>query len=165
MLILDLIELPKNEAVDLICASAFDDTLGFALSPHEKAWKAAWLLNQALKQKELRLEDKVFSICKAVPGKPSGHMRELLKLLENVELSQENEGPIFDIAISCWEDLGAQSSCRMVAFRLMLSVGKKHPELIPEIQSMSDERFLNGLSNGIKNSVLMRLRTLSVKSP
>ncbi len=164
MQILDLIELPKSEAVELICTSDFDDTLGFALSPHEKAWKAAWLLNQVLKQKELRLEDRVIIICNAVPGKSSGHKRELLKLLENVELSEENEGLIFDTAITCWEDLGAQSSCRMVAFRLMLSVGKNHAELIHEIQSFCDARYLKGLSHGIKNSILLRLKALSVKS-
>ena len=157
MQILNLINRPKNEAVELICKSAFDETLEFALSPHEKAWKAAWLLNQALKEKEFFLKDNVFTICKAVLGKPSGHKRELLKLLESVELLEENEGVIFDVAISCWEDLGGQSSCRMVGFRLMIKVAKRHPELISEIKSISDERYLRGLSPGIKNSVVKSL--------
>lgn len=160
MQILDIIENPKNEAVELIIASGFDDTLKFALTSHTRAWKASWLLNQAAIETELFLNDHVFSICKAIPGKPSGHKRELLRLLESVELMEVNEGAIFDIAISCWEDLGAQSSCRMIAFRLMLKVGKKHPDLIPEIKSICDERFLGGLSNGIKNSIIKRLKEL-----
>jgi hypothetical protein len=156
----DLLSTPNDKAVEYICSRDFELWLKLALSSHERGWKAAWLINQAAKSCRLPLQKYDGNICKAIPGKSSNQKRELLKLLEQVELHEENEGIIFDVAISCWEDLKAQSSCRMVGFRLMTKVAKKHPELICEIKSMSDERFLGGLTNGIKNSILKRLNEL-----
>lgn len=156
----DLLKTPDQIAVQRICKSDFEQWLKLALSSHERAWKAAWLLNQAVKVCKLPLEEYAKNICKAIPEKPSNQKRELLKLLEPIELSENNEGLIFDVAVSCWKDLGAQSSSRMVAFRLMLKMAKKYPDLIPEIELLSDDRFVKTLTNGIKKSVFKRLKAL-----
>lgn len=150
---LDLIQDTKLTAVDHICSGRFKEVLDFALSNHEKSWKAAWLINQALKSEELPLQKYVKTICKAIHEKPSNHKRELLKLLEYIQLTEENEGYIFDVAVSCWEELKLQSGTRMVAFRLMAKITKRHPLLVAEIEALTENRFLEGLSPGIKHSV------------
>lgn len=97
---LDLIQQTNSTAVDYICSGGFKEVLEFALSNHEKAWRAAWMINQALKSEELPLQKYVKTICKAIPDKPSNHQRELLKMLEFIQLTEENEGYIFDVAVS-----------------------------------------------------------------
>lgn len=156
----DFISLSKDTAVERICSGAFQQTLKIAISSDEKAWKAAWILNQAAKKCELPFQKYDRKICRAIPGKPSNQKRELLRLLEKIELNEENSGYIFDTAVSCWEDRGAQSSSRMVGFRLIFKIAKRYPELVAEIKSITDEEFLEGLSPGIKRSVLLRLDAL-----
>lgn len=151
---------PKEQAVKEICSEDLDSTVTFITSSNNRAWKATWLLNQAIKTENIRLDNYVKKICHAIKDKPSNHKRELLRILETIQLNENNEGLVFDVSISCWEDLRAQSSCRMVGFRLALKIAKKHRELIQEVRALADDRFLTGLSPGIKHSVLLQLESI-----
>ena len=152
----DLIHSNKEEIISSICADKFEPYFSYACSDKLDAWRAAWYINKASEKCKLPLSSKVEIIVSSISGKPFNHQRELLKMLEQTEHSEEVEGLVFDSAVSCWEDLKAQSSCRMVAFRLMIRIGKNYPELINEIESLLDNRFLKGLSPGIKKSIIKR---------
>lgn len=158
MQVLDIIDLPKEQSLEYLES---DNALCFAFfelatSDHERAWKAGWILNKAVQYNIFEVADHTKQICAAVEGKPSNQKRELLKLLEHCPLSEDVEGYIFDVAVSCWEDLGAQSATRMVAFRLMVKIAKRHELLVSEISVLSSERFLKGLSPGINRSIKKR---------
>lgn len=159
---LDIVDLSKDESLEYLKRDkalrlAFSE---LALSDHERAWKAGWILNKAVQQKMFDVDSHCEQICSAVEGKPSNQKRELLKLLEHCALKEDVEGFIFDVAVTCWEDLGAQSAKRMVAFRLMLKIAKRYEALVPEITALTSERFLKGLSPGIKRSIKKRLSDL-----
>lgn len=53
-----------------------------------------------------------------------------------------------------------QPSVRQVAFRLMVKVVKKHPDLASEIQFLAESHYLESLSEGIKCSVLKMIEEL-----
>ena len=137
-----IIELDKVEAIEEINSGLFQQTLDFALEDHPRSWKAAWLLNQVVSKYSSDIKTNDIRICKSIPEKRSNQQRELLRLLENVEITSNNEGYIFDAALSCWEDLKAQSATRMVGFRLMLKIATKHEELLQEVENLMEERYL-----------------------
>jgi hypothetical protein len=159
----EVIEFPKDEAIQKIADGLFHEVLLFALKDHERSWKAAWLMNQVLVKYELDLSNYTLMVCQSIPSKPSNQQRELLKLLEKVQITDENEGPIFDVATACWEELKLQSGTRMVAFRLMLKIATKHKDLLQEVENLMEERYLKGLSQGVKRAVENRMRGAQAK--
>lgn len=129
-----------------------EDLIRFAIGEDSKAWRAAWLLKHAHSKVDFELDSYVSKICKAIPERPSNQRRELLGLLCKVDLSTENEGYIFDAALSTWENIDGQPSSRIVALKLMLEIISTHPQLINDIQPLLESHYLENLSPGIRNS-------------
>ena len=99
-------------------------------------------------------------IIEAIKGKKDGHQRELLNILEKMDVNKENEGFLFDICITIWEDTHKISSVRIVAFRMIYNLVKKYPELINEIELIAQDFYAKDLSPGIKNSFFIMKKEL-----
>ncbi|MGM0648064.1 MAG: hypothetical protein ACQESZ_06725 [Bacteroidota bacterium] len=134
---------------------AFDEALQLSMLNEEQySWRAAWLVNHSMNKDDARVKSHIEAITDSIPGKSDGHIRELMKILLQMQPGDDEEGKIFDLAISTWEQAGRQPSVRQVAFRLIVKSVEKHPELANEIDFLTEEQYLEPLSEGIKCSVL-----------
>lgn len=133
----------------------FNEALIIAISDEQpQAWRAAWVLNHCIKYNDSRIKKNANRIIKEIKTKEDGHTRELLKLLEKIELNESQEGYLFDICMTIWESIEKSPSVRITAFRILVSIVKKYPELKNEIEHLTENHYTESLSPGIKNSFM-----------
>jgi hypothetical protein len=70
-----------------------------------------------------------------------------------MELSDEIEGKLFDICVNIWGKLGKQPSVRYNAFKLMVKIIKKHPDLSKEILFLTESHYTDSLSDTVNKSI------------
>jgi hypothetical protein len=156
----DLIKLinedPKN----------FDKLFKIALQDlNPQSWRAAWLINGLIINNDERIVKHSLKIIKSVKTKNDGHQRELLKILDKIKISEKNEGYLFDTALTIWEDVAKTPSVRITAFKTIIKIVKKYPELINEINSFTQKHYTENLSPGIKRSFIKLWSEIKKPSP
>ena len=129
------------EAINLACSNK---------QPY--AWRAAWLLWSCMEDNDLRIRRYVKKIINSIAAKNDGHQRELLKILSRMELNDEHEGYLFDVCMTTWEQINKQPSVRLTAFKIIVKLAKKHPDLSHEIDFLSQDQYLDSLSPAVKKS-------------
>ncbi len=136
----------------------FDEAVELALSDKDRfSWRAAWALQAVISQNDGRLQSEIDAIIKAVSNKKDGHRRELLKILMKLNLNEIQEGDIFDICVSIWKNIRQQSSVRYTAFLFILNIAEKYPDLKNELQFLSQNHYLETLSEGIKKTLIKKI--------
>ena len=141
----------------------FDETIKVSLGNEKpQSWRAAWLIGQLITKNDKRIKPHIKSILKAIKEKEDGHQRELLKILMKMNLSEKQEGILFDECISIWEDINKSSSVRGFAFLIITNTVKKYPELISEIGFLTQEHYTETLSPGIRHSVIKIIKGLKI---
>lgn len=147
----------KKELVELINSGPqyFNESIKIALSDEAPiCWRATWIISSAIKKNDKRLIKHIPDFIAAIDDKGDGHQRELLKVLSKMDVSDEEEGRLFDKCITIWEKIGKSPSVRVTAFKLLVSIAKNYPELKEEIVFLTHQDYIDTLSPGIKNSVL-----------
>ena len=140
----------------------YDEAVQLAISDKQPyAWRAAWLLWSCIKKNDKRIRKHIKEIVKAVPTKNDGHQRELIKILHQLELSERHESILFNICMNVWGQIGKTPSVRVTAFRFILKMAKKHPDLLNEIIYLTEDHYLESLSPGVKRSVQKLISELS----
>ncbi len=124
------------------------------------AWRAAWLLWSVIEESDPRVQSHVQNIIDSLGSKNDDHQRELLKILLMMELSNEQEGFLFDFCISIWEQIQKKPSVRFTAFNMILRLAKKHPELANEIEFLIQDQYLESLSQAAKKSIAKKTKNL-----
>ncbi len=119
--------------------------------PH--AWRAAWILGHCTSANDQRLVPYTERMVQSIPGRKDGHQRELLKLLQKVDLDDDLEGWLFDHCMSIWEAIGKTPSVRIVAFRMLAKIAGKYPELVHELSILTQNEYTETLSPGVKRSL------------
>ena len=132
----------------------FEPALKIALSeePH-LGWRAAWLVFNCMTDNDPKIAPFLDQILNVLPEKKDGHQRELLKILMRMELTDDQQGFLFDHCVTLWESVRRTPSIRYAAFRMMVQIASSYPELKHEILVLTQPQFINTLSPGIKNSV------------
>ena len=139
----------------------FDEAFNVALGDEKpQSWRAAWMIKHHIKKNDSRIKPKINSILKALPTKEDGHQREFLNIMLEMNLTERQEGILFDKCIIIWKDISKSSSVRGVAFEILLRTAKRYPELITEIEYFSQNHFTETLSPGIKYSIQRKLQLL-----
>jgi hypothetical protein len=106
--------------------SLFNDTIKTSLGDLKpQSWRAAWLVQHYMQKNDLHIKRKINSILKVIINKEDGHQRELLKILLAMELTEKQEGILFDKCISIWEDINKSPSVRSFAFLIITNTVKK----------------------------------------
>jgi hypothetical protein len=140
----------------------YDEAVQLAISDKQPyAWRSAWLLWSCIEKNDKRIRKHIKEIVKAVPTKNDGHQRELIKILHQMELSERHESILFNICMNVWEQIGKTPSVRVTAFRFILKMAKKHPDLLNEIIYLTEDHYLESLSPGVKRSVQKLISELS----
>ncbi len=140
---------------------AFDETIKLAVSDKQPySWRAAYTLWSVIKDNDKRIQKHIKKIVDAVKNKRDGHQRELLKILLMMELDEKYESELFDICMSIWEQINNTPSVRYNAFKFILKIANKHPELKKEISFLTQDHYINSLSPGARHSVQKLMKEL-----
>lgn len=136
----------------------FEEGIRLAVSDKQPySWRAAWLLWSCMDDNDRRLQKYIKKIIDTVPATNDGQQRELLMILQRMELSERYEGKVFDICLTIWEKTGKRPSVRYNAFKLILKIVKKHPDLFREIEFLTESHYMDSLSNGVKRAIYRML--------
>lgn len=147
----------KEEMIAKVSSSdaLFNDAIHLALSDKQPySWRAAWLIWSAMNENDMRLQEFIPAIIITFPTKKKdGHQRELIKILYNMQLDEDTESQVFDLCITTWEQINKQPSVRHNAFKMLLKISKKYPELWNEISYLAEDHFMETLSPGVRHSI------------
>lgn len=125
------------------------------------SWRSAWLLWSCLDKFGTQCQVYTDAIIKSIPSKADGHQRELLKILFELPLNETQEGILYDLCINLWLGIHKKPSIRYTAFRFLVKIATKHPDLIREIHYLTENKYLESLSPGVKKGVGKLLNTLN----
>ena len=132
----------------------FDEAIKLAIADKQPySWRAAWLLWSCMKKNDQRIHKYLGNIIDTLPTKCDDQARELLIILQFMDLGDELEGKAFEICVNIWEKLGKQPSVRYNAFNLMVKIIKKHPELSKELALITESQYMDSLSDTVKRSI------------
>lgn len=132
----------------------FEEAINLAISNKQPyAWRAAWLLWSCMAVNDARIKGYIKKIIDSITAKNDGHQRELLKILLEMEIKEEYEGLLFNLCVSVWETINKKPSVRLTAFKMLVKIAKKHPELSHEIIFLTQNHYLDSLSPAVKKAV------------
>lgn len=132
----------------------FEEAIRLAISDKRPySWRAAWLLWSCMDKNDQRIHKHVKKLIDTLTTKCDDQLRELLIILQKMELSNNNEGKLFDICVNIWEKTGKQPSVRYNAFKMMVKIIKNHPDLFKEITFLTDINYLDSLFESVKKSI------------
>lgn len=124
------------------------------------SWRAAWLIGNCMSKDDERVRPSLDRLISAMPEKPDGHWRELMKIVSKMQLNDGQEGLVFDMAMRQWCDLEKTPSVRWKAFQFIAESVEKYPELAKEVSLLLSPETINPLSPGIRRSVSKRSRQI-----
>ncbi len=97
----------------------FDEAIILAISDKRPySWRAAWLLWSCMDKNDQRINKYIKKIIDTLSTKCDDRLRELLIILQRMELRDDYEGKLFDICVNIWEKIGKQPSVRYNAENL-----------------------------------------------
>lgn len=132
----------------------FEEAIKLAIADKKPySWRASWLLWSCMDKNDHRIHRYVKKIIDTLPTKCDDQLRELLIILQRIELSEDYEGRLFDICVNVWEKIGKQPSVRYNAFKLMVKIIKDHPDLSKEITFLTESHYMDSLSESVKKSI------------
>jgi hypothetical protein len=151
-----LIDSSKDKTVSFLNSHPeyFTEAIELAVSDKQPfSWRAASLVWSCMDENDRRVRPYIKSIVKCIKDKKDGHQRELLKILYKMDIDDKYEGRIFDICMNLWEQTGKDPSVRMTAFKYIIKISRKYPELMEEVAILTQDHYLESLSPGIHRSI------------
>ena len=132
----------------------FEETIRLAISDKRPfSWRAAWLLWSCMDKNDQRIQKYIGEIIESLRTKSDDQLRELFIVLQRLDIAEEYEGELFDICVGAWRDIVKQPSVRYNAFKLMVKIIKKHPDLSKEIKFLTESHYTDSLSITVKKSI------------
>ena len=147
----------KDEMIARITSNPnrFDELVQLTLSNHKRfSPRATWLLSSIIEENDKRITQYVPQLMNAIGEASDGKQRDLINTLGKAKIDEQHEGVLFDICISLWENTTKIPSVRYVAFKLILQLAAKYPELFHEITLLTQNQYMESLSPGIRRSLI-----------
>lgn len=151
-----LTNLYKNDLVSYVKLNLdkFPELIKLAISDKQPySWRAAWLLWSCIEKNDKRIRRHIKKIIDVLPYRQDNQQRELLMVLQKVQLSSNSEGRLFDICVNIWKRINKNSSLRYQAFKIMIEISKKYPDLLIEINSLTEAYYIDNLTDNLKKSI------------
>jgi hypothetical protein len=137
----------------------FEELIQLAIADKQPySWRAAYVLWDCMEDNDHRIRKYIKTILNRLPAKNDNHQRELLKILLRMELSEEDEGFLFDHCISLWQKIGNRPSIRLTALKVIVRMIKTHPELYHEIRFLIQDQYLESLSPAVRKSIFKMIK-------
>ena len=132
----------------------FEEVIELAIAnKYPYSWRAAWLLWSCMEINDQRIQPYLGNVVETLPTKSDGHVRELLLILQRMDLNDEYEGKVFDICVNIWRKIGTQPSVRYNAFKLLVRIIRKHPDLLNEVAFLTEPQYTDSLSDTVNKSI------------
>jgi len=142
----------------------FTEVIKLAIADKQPySWRASWLLWSCMDKNDPRVRTYLKKIIAILPERNDNQQRELLMILQRMELNEAYEEQLVDACTNIWGQMGKNPSLRYNAFKLMVSIAKKHPNLIPEINSLTELYYTDTLSDSVKKSISKLTNDLTIK--
>jgi hypothetical protein len=146
----------KNEMISFMRTHPeyFKEAIELAIQDKQPySWRAAWVLWSCIAKNDPRVREHISRIIENIGKKKDGHQRELLKILLEMDLTQEQEGYLFDHCVSLWEQPEKKPSVRFTAFKFINRTARNYPGLANEILLLGQEKYMQTLSPGVCRSI------------
>ena len=141
----------------------FEEAIKLAISNKQPySWRAAWLLWSCMEENDQRIQGYIKNIINTITTKNDDHQRELLKILLQMELNEEFEGFLFNVCVTVWEKINKKPSVRLTAFKIIVKIAKKHPDLFHEIIFFTQNQYMDSLSPAVKKSISKMIREFTL---
>jgi len=139
----------------------FEEAVKLAISDKQPyAWRSAWLLWSCMKKNNERIQGYIKEIINTISTKSDGHQRELLKILQLMELDEDDEGILLNVCVELWGKTNKRPSVRYTAFMFMNKMVARYPDLYHEVELLTEDHYLDTLSPGIKLAVKRIIKEL-----
>ena len=132
----------------------FEEAIKLAISNKQPySWRAAWLLWSFIEENDYRVQGYVKNIIDSISEKNDDQQRELLKILQKMEINEEIEGLIFNHCVTVWEKIKKKPSVRFNAFKVIVKIAQKHPDLSHEFIFLTQNQYMDSLSPTVRKSI------------
>ena len=129
----------------LLIELAFYDT-------HPKSWRAAYLVDKINDKHPELLHPFLSAMINQVQiEKSPGKKRHFLKLISLNDLTEEQQGFLFNFCIETLKSGKEPAAVRVHAMQILQNIAVKEPELIPEILLIIEDEMENHLTAGINS--------------
>lgn len=140
----------------------FEKLIELAISNKQPySWRAAWLLWSCMENNDSRIQKHIEEIINILDKLKDGHQRNLINILMKMKIKDEHEGLLFDTCIKIWTRIDKQSSVRFKSFEFIVQFTKKYPDLFNEVILLTQDKYLETLSEGIKKSTDKIIKNLN----
>lgn len=160
----------ENLDFEKICESIrnnqtiIDELVNYSVTNNKDAWVCAWILSKYSQKYNNSLSKYLsFYVENLNKIQKDGQLRQILIILQNIEIPDINIINIFDICILIFQNNKMQSSLRCNAFYLLLKICKKYNELFSEVNIIF-ELCKNDLSKGIRQSLVKEIERYNKKN-
>jgi hypothetical protein len=146
----------KAEMISYLSAHPedFEEAIKLAIADKQPySWRAAWLLWSCMGKNDQRIQGYVKNIIEKIADRNDDQQRELLKILQQMEINKELEGLLFNHCLTVWEKINKKPSVRFNAFKVIVKIAQKHPELAHEINFLTQDQYMDSLSPTVKKSI------------
>ena len=142
----------------------FTEAIKLAIADKQPySWRASWLLWSCMDKNDKRVSKYLKKIIDILPERKDNQQRELLMVLQRMELNDEYEGQLFDSCTKIWEQIGKNPSLRYNALKTLVAISKKHPDLSREIKTLTESYYTDNLSDSVKKSITKLTKDLTKK--
>ena len=153
---------PEMESYVIAHPGSFEEAIKLAIADkHPYSWRAAWLLWSCMEKNDKRIRKYIKDIVTILPYRKDNQKRELLKILEQMEIKNEFEGLLFNHCVAIWEKTGKQPSVRFNAFKILAKITRRHPELFQEIILLTQKQYTESLSSTVNKSINKIVKDIS----
>jgi hypothetical protein len=125
------------------------------------SWRAAWLVWSCMEKNDKRIRKYIKDMINVLPERNDGHQRELLKILEQMEIKEEFEGLLFNHCVSVWKRIDKRPSVRFNALKILIKITNRYPELAKEIILLTKNQYMASLSPCVNKSVRRMIKDIS----
>ena len=132
----------------------FPELIELSISDKQpNSWRAAWLLSSCMNNNDQRVKSHIQNIIDILPDRQNSQQWSLLKVLQRIEIEPEYEGQLFDTCTIIWKNINNKPFTRFQAFKIMVAILKKYPDLSNEIKLLTDPYYTDNLSDNSRKSV------------
>ena len=134
-----------------------------ALKDNNNAWRIAWEIGHKITKNDKCIIPHIDAIIAALNCKKDGHQRELLKILEKMDLNETQEGLLFNECIIIWKKTDKIPSVRIKAFQILIKIAHDYPELKKELIHFTSDEYTKTLGKGIRKSFDKMILSIDLK--
>ena len=110
-----------------------------------EAWRAAWVLSDLVKN-DILIRDKIQGLSSIIVNRfkdfnSAGQIREFLKIIQYLDVNEEDMGLLIDMCFNWLLDRKADQSFRVYSMQIIYNYSKKEPDLLPELKAIIEQEM------------------------